>query len=137
MSPPGSLLCCGGHRRAGGPPALQGLQQVFERPVAVGDQRVALLLAAGDQRREAADAELLGGEEVAEGLVAGIGAKERFAEFAALQAGFLRDGGDLIGRGHVAVLGVEGLLMRAMKGSASFGISRRAVTTARQAGSVS
>src|SRR5436190_23697410 len=74
------------HRRAVGPPALQRLEHVVQWPVAVGDEGVAFLLAAGDQRGKAADAELLRGEEIAEGLVAGVRSAEGIAEFLLVEA---------------------------------------------------
>ena len=97
------------HRRAVGPPALQRLEHVVQRPVAVGDEGIALLLAAGDQRGKAADAELLRSEEVSEGLVAGIRSAEGIAEFLLVEARLLGNRNNLLGRGHVAVLGVERL----------------------------
>ncbi len=69
-----------------------------------------MVLAAGDQRREAADAEFLCGEEIAEGFVLGLGCGKRGAELRAVETGFLGHRRDFIGRRHVAVLGVEGLL---------------------------
>ena len=67
------------------------------------------MLAAGDQGGEALDAELLGGEEIAKGLVAGVRAEEGVGEFLPVEARLLGHGRNLIGRGHIAVLGVEGL----------------------------
>lgn len=60
------------HRRTGFQPAFKRLRQILQRAIAVGDERVALVLAAGDERGEAADAKLLRDEEVAEGLVLGL-----------------------------------------------------------------
>src|SRR5437764_10331507 len=88
------------HRRAVGPPALQRLEHIVQRPVAVGDEGVALLLAAGDQRGKAADAELLRSEEVSEGLITGIRSAEGIAEFLLVEARLFGNAGNLLGRGH-------------------------------------
>ena len=84
-------------RGAGGEPAFQGIGEVVQRAVAVGEEGVALLVVAGDHGWEAADAEFLRGEEIAEGFVVRFGRVEGGDEFRPIEAGFLGNVEDLVG----------------------------------------
>ena len=128
-----------GNRRAGGPPALQGVEQVIERPVAVGDEGVALRLAAGDQGGKAAGCRAPGRQGNRGRSRCGCPRRRKASrELLLVETRLLGHG-----RRSPRSRSCRGSrrrrpgLMRPMKGSASRGSRRRAVTTARQAGSVS
>ena len=96
-----------------------------------------MVLAAGDQRREAADAEFLCGQKIAEGFVLYLRRCECGGKRRAIETRLLGHLGNFIRRRHVASFGVEGAGDARRIGRAILGFSRRAATTARHAGSVS